>query len=171
MCQFALNLESLHTGKQCLYVAQGKFRKSRWVALSDSAWIALQRYLDKRLIQVPNTPDAPLFLNERGRRLHHGTVCHTFHALLNKCGIAYSKKTGPRLHDLRHTFAVHRLLAWYQDGGNINARLPMLTTYMGHVDLQSTQVYLQPTAELLGHVSDRFHHHYLRTVDSKGGQS
>lgn len=66
---------------------------------------------------------------------------------------------------------MYRLLAWYRDGLDINARLPMLATYMGHVDMQSTQVYLRPTAELLGQVNDRFHGHYLRTIDSKGGQS
>ena len=66
---------------------------------------------------------------------------------------------------------MHRLLAWYQDGLNINARLPMLATYMGHVNIRSTQVYLQPTAELLEQVSNRFHDHYLRTIASKGDHS
>jgi len=97
-------------------------------------------------------------------------IYSTFRPLLDQCNITYSKQAGPRIHDLRHSFAVHRLLAWYQDGQNINARLPMLATYMGHVDMQSTQVYLRPTAELLGYVSNRFHSHYLRIIDSKGGQ-
>jgi site-specific recombinase XerD len=167
----SLNLESFHTSTQCLYIAQGKFRKARWVALSDSTSQALQHYIDQRVRKKPNTPDDPLFLNERGRRLCHPTVYHTFRPLLEQCNIPHSKCTGPRIHDLRHTFAVYRLLAWYRDGLDINARLPMLATYMGHVDMQSTQVYLRPTAELLGQVNDRFHGHYLRTIDSKGGQS
>jgi site-specific recombinase XerD len=167
----ALNLESFDTSKQCLYIAQGKFHKARWIGLSDSTCLAIQYYLDQRLVKKPNTPDDPLFLNQRARRLNHCTVGHTFHKLLGQCNITYSKQSGPRLHDLRHSFAVHRLLAWYQDGQDINARLPMLATYMGHVDMQSTQVYLRPTAELLGYVSDRFHGHYLRIIDSKGGQS
>ncbi len=167
----ALNLESFHASKQCLYIAQGKFHKARWVALSESTYQALQHYLDQRLVKKPNTPQDPLFLNERRRRLCHSGVYSTFYPLLDQCDIHRSKRSGPRIHDLRHTFAVHRLLAWYQDGQNINARLPMLATYMGHVDMQSTQVYLRPTAELLGHVSHRFHGHYHRTIESKGGQS
>jgi integrase len=91
--------------------------------------------------------------------------------LLEQCGITGHNYTGPRLHSLRHTFTIHRLLAWYRDGQNINARLPMLATYMGHVDIRSTQVYLRPTAELLEHASARLHDHYLRTIDSKGGTS
>jgi site-specific recombinase XerD len=167
----ALNLESFDPSRQCLYIAQGKFHKARWVALSHSACQALQHYLDQRLAKEPNTRDDPLFLNERRRRLCHSTIYSTFRPLLDQCNIAHSKQSGPRIHDLRHSFAVHRLLAWYQDGQNINARLPMLATYMGHVDMQSTQVYLRPTAELLGYVSDRFHDYYLRTIDPKGGQS
>jgi len=167
----ALNLESFDADRQCLYIAQGKFHKARWVALSESTGQALRHYLDQRLVKTPNTPEDPLFLNERRRRLCHSSVYSTFRPLLDQCNIRHSKQSGPRIHDLRHTFAVHRLLAWYQDGQNINARLPMLATYMGHVDMQSTQVYLRPTAELLGHVSDRFHDHYLHTIDSKGGQS
>jgi site-specific recombinase XerD len=168
---FALNLESVHTSKQCLNIAQGKFRKARWVALSDSASQALLHYIDRRLEKKPNTPDAPLFLNERSRRLCHPTVYNAYRRLLDQCGIAYNKQSGPRIHDLRHTFAVHRLLAWYRDGQDINARLAILATYMGHVGVRSTQLYLRPTAELLGHVSERFHDHYLRTIDSKGGTS
>lgn len=166
-----LNLESLHTGKQCLYVAQGKFHKARWIALSNSTSKKLQAYIDQRLDRTPNAPEDPLFLNERRRRLCHTTVYHTYRRLLDQCGIDYSKQSGPRIHDLRHTFAVHRLLAWYRDGQDINNRLPFLATYMGHVNIQSTQIYLRPTTELLGHVSDRFHRYYLRTIDSRGGQS
>ncbi len=167
----SLNLESFHTSKQCLYIAQGKFRKARWVALSDSASKALQHYIDRRLGKKTNAPDDPLLLHRRGRRLCYPTVYHAFRLLLDQCGMTGPKQSGPHIHDLRHTFAVHRLLAWYRDGQDINARLPILATYMGHVDIRSTQIYLRPTAELLGHVSDRFHDHYLRTIDSKGGKS
>ena len=63
---------------------------------------------------------------------------------------------GPRVHDLRHSFAVHQLVAWYRDGGDVQARLPLLATYMGHVCLGSTQVYLDITAELLHEAGRRF---------------
>ncbi len=144
-----------------LWVAQGKFRKARWVPVTSSTHRALMRYVDQRRPMAPNASDAPLFLNERRRRLQHCIVAATFRRLLHQCNIAGLDQR-PRLHDLRHTFACHRLLAWYEEGVHINACLPALATYMGHVNISSTQVYLQPTTSLLQQVSDRFHRHYQR---------
>ncbi len=165
----ALTLEHLHSAEQRLLIAEGKFRKARWVLLSDSTCQALQQYMRKRLQVRPRSPDSPLFINQRSRRLHHSTVNQTFRHLLRQCGIHYSKHTGPRIHDLRHTFAVHRLLAWYRDGEDVNARLPWLATYMGHVDVHSTQVYLRATPELIEQVDRRFHNYYLHQVKPHGG--
>ncbi len=164
----ALNLADFHRDDTRLYIAQGKFRKARWVPLSTSTAGALSRYVDRRRQTRPCSPDSPLFLNQRGHRLHHCTVDQCFHDLLKQCSIAQASRTGPRLHDLRHTFAVHRLLAWYRDGKDINARLAWLATYMGHVNIHSTQVYLHPTAELLEQVNRRFHHHYLQHLATQG---
>ncbi len=165
----ALNLADFHRDDIRLYIAQGKFHKARWVPLSTSTAGTLSRYVDLRRQTRPCSPDSPLFLNQRGRRLHHCTVDQCFHDLLKQCGIAQTSRTGPRLHDLRHTFAVHRLLAWYRDGKDINARLAWLATYMGHVNIRSTQVYLHPTAELLEQVNRRFHQHYLQHFAAQGG--
>jgi site-specific recombinase XerD len=167
----ALNLQDVQLSSQRLYIAEGKFRKARWIALSESTGRALQQYIDRRLKIAPHGPDSPLLLNERRRRLCHPTVNQTFRGLLEKCGIAHNKRTGPRIHDLRHTFAVHRLLAWYRQGQDVNARLPALATYMGHVDISSTRVYLQPTAELLEQVHERFRNYYLKNIDPNGGPS
>jgi len=165
----ALNLEHFHSTEQRLYIAEGKFRKARWVPLSPSTCQALERYVRTRVQIRPRSPDSPLFLNQRSRRLHHPTVNQTFRNLLRQCGIHHSKHSGPRIHDLRHTFAVHRLLAWYRDGEDVNARLPWLATYMGHVDIHSTQVYLRATPELIEQVDRRFHNYYLHQVKSQGG--
>lgn len=162
---FALNLKDLHAAEQRLYIAHGKFRKARWLALSDSTCRALQHYLHRRLRKRPCSPDSPLLLNERGGRLCYPTVYHTFQRLLQRCGIIDKGRDGPRIHDMRHTFAVDRLLAWYRDAEDVNARLPALATYMGHVNISSTQVYLRPTAELLGEVHSRFHNHYLKHLN------
>jgi site-specific recombinase XerD len=164
----ALNLEHLHSEEQMLYISEGKFRKARWVPLSDSTSKALQQYRRKRLQISPRSPDSPFFINQRSCRLHHCTVNQTFQHLLRQCNIHHSKRNGPRIHDIRHTFAVHRLLAWYRDGQDVNARLPWLATYMGHVDIHSTQVYLRATPELIEQVHRRFHNHYLYQVKSKG---
>jgi site-specific recombinase XerD len=166
----ALNLEHFHSADRRLYIAEGKFRKARWVPLSISTCRALEQYLIKRSQIRPHTPDSPLLISQRSRRLHQCTVNQTFHHLLRQCAIHYSKHTGPRIHDLRHSFAVHRLLAWYRDGQDVNARLPSLSTYMGHVDVHSTQVYLQATAELIDQVNRRFHNHYLHQVKNHGGE-
>ena len=166
---FALNLEDFHPEEPSLYVAKGKFRKARWVPLSVSASEALRQYLERRREMRPCEPDSPLLLNQRGRRLCHPSVYQVFRRLLDQCAIAYHRDTGPRIHDMRHTFAVHRLLAWYRDGEDVNARLPWLATYLGHVDIQSTQVYLRATAELLEQVDHRFHRHYLEHVQPRKG--
>jgi site-specific recombinase XerD len=165
----ALNLEDFHRAEQRLYIAQGKFRKARWVPVSTSTCRALHQYLHKRLKLRPRSPDSPLLLNQRSRRLTPCTVHQTFHSLLRQCRIRHSKITGPRIHDLRHTFAVERLLAWYRDGLDLNARLPWLATYLGHVDVHSTQVYLQATPELIAQVDRRFYNHYLHQVKPQGG--
>jgi site-specific recombinase XerD len=166
----ALNLEHFHSAGRRLYIAEAKFRKARWVPLSTSTCQALERYVRTRVQIRPRSPESPFLINQRSRRLKQCTVNQTFRNLLRQCGIRHSKNTGPRIHDLRHTFAVHRLLAWYRDGGDVNARLPWLATYMGHVDVHSTHIYLQPTAELVEQVNQRFHNHYLRQVKNNGGK-
>ena len=166
----ALNIEDFFPAEMRLYVAKGKFRKARWIMLSESTRDALQQYLEQREKKKPNMPESPLLLNERRQRLCHPTVYSAYLTLLKTSGITHHEKVRPRIHDLRHTFAVHRLLAWYQDGKDINARLPALATYMGHVDISSTLTYLQPTAELQGEVNRRFHDHYLNHIASEGEQ-
>jgi len=166
---FALNVEDFHRDTTSLFIVAGKFRKARWVPLSASTCGALARYLQARSRFSLHAPDSPLFLNQRSRRLHYPPVHQTFQRLLCQCGLPQHAYTGPRIHDLRHTFAVHRLLAWYRDGQDVNARLPWLATYMGHVNIQSTHVYLRATAELLEQVDRRFHQHYLEHIQSHGG--
>lgn len=168
---FALSLRDFHSELDLLYIAEGKFRKARWVPLHPSTSRMLNKYIEHRLRNNPRRPDSPLFINLRSHGLRHCTVYQAFRQLLEKCGIVHRKYTGPRIHDLRHTFAVHRLLAWYRDNQDVNARLPALATYMGHVNVCSTHIYLRPTAELLEQVNDRFHSHYLHNLKAKGAIS
>jgi site-specific recombinase XerD len=167
----ALNLENFLSADERLYIAEGKFRKARWVPLSTTTCQALQEYLDSRLRLKPRSPDSPLLLNQRSRRLHQVTLNQTFHQLLRRCAIPHGEPAAPRIHDLRHTFAVHRLLAWYRDKADVNARLPWLATYMGHVDIHSTHIYLRATPELTEEVARRFHDYYLQQIKTNGGQS
>ena len=75
-------------------------------------------------------------------RLIHNTVYPTFHALVDQVGLQQeSTSRRPRIHDLRHAFAVRTLLRWYRDGGDVQARLPLLSTYLGHINPASTYWY------------------------------
>jgi site-specific recombinase XerD len=80
----ALNLKDVLSAEARLYIAEGKFRKARWVPLSTGTCRALNDYVDSRLQRTPRSLDSPLFLNERGRRLHHVTVNQTFRRLLER---------------------------------------------------------------------------------------
>ena len=159
-----LNTEDFHQDTGLMYIREGKFSKSRWIPLSPSAQRAVKRYMELRSLSPPNEPEAPLLINLRGKRLNYNTVYGTFRQLLVQAGLHSGKGLGPRIHDLRHTFAVGRLLKWYQDGEDVNARLPWLATYMGHVKIANTMVYLHATAELLEEVGNRFESHYQTTI-------
>jgi len=167
----ALNLEDVHPDREALYIRQGKFRKDRWLPLAPSTCQALHVYRQPRTRRQPSAPTDPLLINTAGTRLSYSSAHHAFRQLLNRVGIPHRKGRGPRLHDFRHTFAVHRLLDWYRDGQDLNSRLPALATYLGHVDLRSTQAYLQLTPELLEQVNQRFHAHFLNHVQPQGAQS
>lgn len=153
----ALNIEDFHPDTLRLHIRAGKFRKARWVPLSRSTSMILAEYVTLRQrIVAKGSGSPPLFINQYRTRLSDDAVYINFNVLLKQCGIHKSRKRGPRIHDLRHTFAVHRLLEWYRDGEDINVRLPALATYMGHVGISSTQVYLQVTPELYEYASNRF---------------
>ncbi len=139
--------------------------------LAPSTCSVLQNYIQKRHNTLPLEEDAPLFVSLRNRRLSHCTVHQTFCYLLTKCRIYKGKENGPRIHDLRHTFAVHRLVQWYDDDQDINGRLPVLATYMGHVGIGSTQIYIRATPELYEKAHQRFLT-YVRTNNiTQGGLS
>jgi integrase/recombinase XerD len=85
------------------------------------------------------------------------TVGATGRQLLRDCGLKPAHgRAGPCLHSLRHTFAVHRIAAWYAEGADVQNRLPFLATYMGHKNIASTQYYATVTAEILEHAGHRF---------------
>jgi integrase len=139
-----------------LTVRGSKFGKSRIVPVHATTLGALRIYDGRRDLLCPHPASAAFFLNSRGRRLDAHNVSHTFAAILHTAAITAAPGTRrPRIHDLRHSFTVATLLAWYRDGGNVAARLPLLSTYLGHVDPKSTYWYLQATPELLAAAADR----------------
>jgi len=167
----ALRLADVDLDTNLLLVRESKFHKSRLLPLSPGVSNALRRYLEERAKRsCPRDPEAPLFVNERGGECAYPLVSDTFLFIARRVGVRGPAGTrGPRIHDFRHTFAVHRLLEWYRDGGDVQARLPLLTDYLGHVSLVSTQVYLDITAELLHEAARRFQPPGKARHDCKGG--
>jgi integrase len=110
---------------------------------------------------MSTSTDAPFFVNRRGKRYGPTAFTTVFLEIIRKLGIRGPKgQAGPRVHDFRHTFAVNRLLAWYREGSNLAAKLPVLSTYLGHSTVSCTEVYLHATAELLESVGRRFRAHF-----------
>lgn len=152
-----LKLRDLDLTAECIEIHDTKFFKSRRLPLSTTAIAALRDYLNARLkAGAPTDPDAPLFWHEKGA---YGYVTAGAHLrrLIRVAGLKKTTgRTGPRIHDLRHTFVVHRMTKWYEQGINPQSRLPYLAAYLGHRNIHSTLVYLTITQELLQHASQRF---------------
>jgi len=166
---FALNLREVDLEHNRLFITKGKFGKSRWVPISSSTADALHRYRNARLRVAPVLPDSAFFIIPTGRRLYHTNVDHAFRQVLKHCGLRGAKGCpGPRLHHLRHSYACTRVLLWYRQGKDINALLPALATYLGHVNIGSTQVYLRATTALLEQANQRFAAHFRHHICPKG---
>lgn len=142
---------------QTLEIRQTKFFKSRRVPIRPSVATAIADYLAARAeAGLPGDSSSPLFCHERGGYAY-GTAEQLLRRVILVAGLRPEHgRVGARVHDLRHTFAVHRRLEWYRQGINPQAKLPYLSTYLGHRDIHSTIVYLTITRELLGLASERF---------------
>ncbi len=131
-------------------VTRSKFGKSREVPLHPSAAAALGSYAQRRDELFPRPQAGSFLLSSAGAPLVYRTVLWVFGRLLVLAGVhAGPGQPRPRIHGLRHTFAVATLTGWYRDGADVAALLPLLSTYMGHVDPKSTYWYLQAAPELL----------------------
>ena len=143
-----------------LTIRNGKFGKSREVPLHPSTVTALGVYLgrDDRARRSPHSP--ALFVSMAGTRLLYTNVQPTFHKLAGQAGLLpRSAMCRPRLHDIRHAFAVRTILDSYRGGGDPPARLALLSTYLGHVDPGQTYWYLSAAPELLQLAGERLERH------------
>jgi integrase/recombinase XerD len=133
-----------------LTVVNGKFGKSRHVPLHPTTIERLRFYAGRRDELVPTPPATKFFLSTAGTRLSDCRVESTFRGLVRAAGLQpRSARCRPRLHDLRHSFAVNTVLDWYRDGGDVQARMPLLSTFLGHVDPSATYWYLSTAPELM----------------------
>ncbi len=150
----ALDVGDLDLGNALLTIRHGKFGKSRALPLRASTVEALERYLVHRSRRVPRTADAPFLVSCRRRRLSNPAARENFHLAAETSGLSLDRSLRP--HDLRHSFAVQRVSEWYRAGGDVQGRLAALSTYLGHVSVESTRVYLRANGLLLEHASQRF---------------
>ena len=151
-----LTLKDVDLDDGVLSIRQSKFRKSRLVPLSPGIVDVLRRYHRLRVAVAPADPSEAFFISGLGKAYSTACVQGMFRAIAIQAGLRGPSGRGPRLHDLRATFAVTRLLEWYRDGDNVMARLPLLSTYLGHACVSDTEVYLRITTSLLQEANSRF---------------
>jgi site-specific recombinase XerD len=160
----SLRLIDVDLGQSILTIHDSKFFTSRLVPIGATLNERLRQYTAHRQ-QAGHDRDgtAPFFIKRNGRRMSEGDMEYAFQRIRQKAGIIRADGTRyqPRLHDLRHTFAVHRLTSWYRDGKDVQRLLPHLSVYLGHRRLAATSIYLTMTPELLEQASQRFEHYAL----------
>lgn len=140
-------------------VRQTKFFKTRILPLPDSVTAELRAYIDaRRRAGASQDPRSGLFWHEQGSdRYTKEAIAWLLVDIIRRAELKpLQGRTGPRLHDLRHSMVVNRILEWYRTGVNAQDRLPFLATYLGHRDINSTLVYITVTQDLLHHANERF---------------
>jgi len=139
-----------------------KLFKSRLVPIGSALCTTLAAYRQARQqLPMPNEARSAFFASPNGGAITLNKLEMVFVRLREHAGIhsPSGARWQPRLHDMRHAFVVHRLIAWYREGADVQARLRWLSTYLGHVNLSGTQAYLTMTPELLTEASKRFEHY------------
>jgi integrase len=167
-----LTLEDYVADEHVLLIRETKFHKSRWVPLSSTTAHEVDGYLRARRRRHPSLAlGIPLLVHGvTAPRGYTGVGLGAgFRHLLRTVGIRTAEGHWPRIHDLRHTFAVHALMRWYQAGADVQAKLPMLATYMGHVSIVSTAYSLPFIEPLRALASARFAQHYGALVSGRVG--
>ena len=150
-----LDRQDVDLGDGALHV-RARQTKQREVPLHPSTTAALGEYARSRDRYWPTAQTPAFFLNARGGRLTRTEFNHWFARLIGQIGLeGAGERVRPRPHDLRHTLAVHTLLDWYHAGENVDRRMPLLSTFLGHVDPVSTYWYLEAVPELMAVIASR----------------
>lgn len=150
------------SGDLVLSIWHTKFFKSRLVPVGcDLARALLSYRKERRQLPMPDGERSALFPDPSGQPIRLAKLESVFAKLRVRAGVGRpaGSRRQQRLHDLRHSFAVHRLLAWYREGADVQACLPLLSTYLGHVNISGTQSYLTMTPQLLAEAGKRFEHY------------
>lgn len=154
-----LRLCDVDLDERLLRIWDTKFFKSRLVPCGTDLRAALRTYREaRRALPVPSGDRSAFLATARGGALSADSVSRTFARVRDHAGVRHDPQARwqPRLHDLRHTFALERLTSWYRQGKDVQRLLPVLSTYLGHSGIAGTQAYLTMTPELLAEASRRF---------------
>ena len=160
----------VHLAERLLTIRDTKFFKSRLVPVGGQLSRVLAEYLSLRqTLHFPEAERSRLFVFRTGKPLSYASVQYAFDHLRRRAGVRRpaGDQCQPRIHDLRATFAVHRLTAWYREGANVQARLPLLATYLGHSSIAGTMCYLSMTPALLSEAALRFERYALPRKENK----
>lgn len=155
----SLKIRDLNQPESFVYIRESKFYKSRIVTYNRKVGKLIDTFLKWREEQgMCGASESRLFLDKKGVEMHIDTVRGAFERIREHAGILRLDKSPfqPRIHDLRHTFAVNRLTAWYKENQDVQKLLPALSTYLGHTYLSHTSVYLTMTDGLLREANSRF---------------
>jgi site-specific recombinase XerD len=153
--------------RKLLIIRETKFHKTRLVPFGQYLFHALSRYAARRDKEgYSQDSDAPFFIGRNGKSVNQYTIEDAFRRICKYAGICRTDGATyqPRLHDLRHTFAVHCLIAWYENGVDVQNLLPILSVYLGHHHLAATSIYLTMTPTLLNQANKRFQKYASREV-------
>jgi len=165
----SLNLEDVDLANGVLRIRQSKFRKSRFIPMAPDLTDRMKQcrlFVDQSLGTRPS--GACFFTGPKGSRCTKSALRRSFHKILAEANIPWlGKGKGPRLHDLRHSYAIHRMLLWYEQGADLNAKLPLLATYLGHVGLSSSQYYLRLTEDLLSVIISRYQTRFGNLIEER----
>jgi integrase/recombinase XerD len=161
-----LNIDDVDLHNCILTVRQTKFYKSRLVPVGNDLHDVLLAYRRNHRSGAI-TADEPFLTDRKGRRIAKQTAQHSYRLVREHVGLRRPASCffQPRLHDLRHTFAVNRLISWYRAGKNVQQLLPHLATYLGHCSILETQAYLQLTSDLAQEANSRFLKYALPTAE------
>lgn len=155
----ALTVHDVDLARRVALIRDSKFHKTRVVTFNEGVSDMIAGFMRWRAsCGMPERDETPLFLRRDGKPVRRTSVNGLFCIVRKAAGISRSDGAPhqPRLHDLRHTFAVNRLTSWYREGRDVQSLLPSLSTYLGHQNLAHTAVYLTMTPTLLGEANARF---------------
>ena len=141
-------------------IHNSKFHKTRIVPIGPKLNGILLKYASSR---HNKSSTGKFFITAKREKLLKDSIEEKFCRLRRAAGLK-GKGHEPRLHDLRHTGAVHRIIDWYKKGKDVNKLLPLLSTYMGHAELRDTQVYMTVTPTIMKHASSKFERYVFEGV-------